>query len=415
MPRWLRLTLMIGGGTLALLVGGLFLLTWFAFRIRLDPARHAAPAETAPALAANDLGTLLETIRAKEKVPALAAVVLRGDTIVATGIVGVREAGRPERATLHDAFHLGSDTKAMTATMIARLVEQGKLRWDSTLGDVFGSAVPTMDPAWRQVTLTQLLTHRAGVSGDLSEGGLWKRLWQQRGTLLEQRMELVRGVLARPPLHPPGTKFLYSNGGYAIAGAMAETVTGRTWEDLMQSELFQPLGIASAGFGAPGTPGRHDQPLGHTQTGAAMELGPTADNPPAISPAGRVHMSVTDWAKFIALHLRGDAANPHRQVSLLRPETFDFLHRPAVGPGQPYACGWGVAEMPWAEGTGPDARGLILAHDGSNTFWYCAVLLAPERDWAVLVVCNQGGTHGQAACHAATTQLRQRFLADGKP
>lgn len=407
MPRWLKLTLMFGCGGIVFLIGGLFLLAWLAFHFRPDPARNAAPVGAPLTLAGvDDLSSWLETIRAKEKVPALAAVVLHGDTIVAAGVTGVREAGQPERVTLQDAFHLGSDTKAMTATMIARLVEQGKLRWDSTIGDVFGSAVPTMDPAWRKVTLTQLLTHRAGVSGDMSEDGLWRRLCELRGTPVEQRMELVRGVLARPPLHRPGTKFLYSNGGYAIAGAMAETVTGRSWEDLMQAQLFQPLGITTAGFGAPGTPGKHDQPLGHSQVGSAIQLGPQADNPESIGPAGRVHMSITDWAKFITLHLRGDAANPHRKVSLLRPETFDFLHRPAEGPGQVYACGWGVMEEPATAGAAQ--RGRMLVHDGSNTLWYCIVRLEPDRDWAVLVACNQGGTHGLAASKTAASQASKR-------
>jgi len=414
MPRWLKLTLMIGGGSIIVVVGAIFALAWFAFKLRLDPARNAAPAASAvgPAvMGAQDLGSLLETIRADAKVPALAAVVLRGDQIVAAGVAGVREAGRPERVTISDRFHLGSDTKAMTATLIARLVERGKLRWDTTIGEVFGPTVLPLDPAWRSVTLTQLLHHRAGAPADLSADGLWGRLWKQRGTPVEQRLELVRGVLARPPISQPGTAYLYSNAGYAIAGAMVETVMQRSWDDLIQTELFEPLGMKSAGIGPPGTPATHDQPRAHDFLGRAVQPGPAADNPAAIAPAGMVHVSLPDWAKFVALHLRGDAANPHRQVALLSADSFDFLHRPADGAGVRYACGWGVAEAPWAKGDGVDARGMFLAHDGSNTMWYCSALLVPERDCAILVVCNQGGVHATKACHAAQLQLRQQFLA----
>ena len=225
MPRWLKLTLMIGGGSIIVVVGAIFALAWLAFKLRLDPARNVAPGASAvgPAVVGTqDLGTLLETIRADTKVPALGAIVLRGDQIVAAGVAGVRESGRPERVTIGDQFHLGSDTKAMTATLIARLVEKGKLHWDMTIGEVFGPTVSPLDPAWRAVTLTQLLHHRAGAPADLSAGGLWGRLWKQRGTPAEQRMELVRGVLARPPVNAPGSQFLYSNDGYALAGAMAK-------------------------------------------------------------------------------------------------------------------------------------------------------------------------------------------------
>ena len=224
-------------------------------------------------------------------------------------------------------------------------------------------------------------------------------------------MELVRGVLARPPVNSPGTTYLYSNGGYAIAGAMAETVTGRSWEDLMQAEVFGPLGITTAGFGAPGTLQNHDQPRGHFSIGFVAPVGPAGDNPPAIGPAGSVHLSLPDWARFAVLHLRGDAANPHRQVALLRAESFDILHRPAAGPGISYACGWLVANPRWAEaGTSGDG-GRVLMHAGSNTMWYCLILLAPGHDWAVLVACNQGGDSAQHACEAAATELRRRMLA----
>ena len=295
------------------------------------------------------MSPLLEPIRAAAGIPGLAAVVLRGDQIVAQGAVGVRAAGSPQAVTIEDRFHLGSDTKAMTATLLARLVEEGKLKWDTTVGEVFTGRVDPIDPAWRGVTLDQLLTHRAGAPANLDADGLWGRLWQRKGTPAEQRLELVRGVLARPPIHAPGTAYTYSNAGYAIAGAMAEAVTGRAWEELMTEKLFQPLGLTTAGFGAPGTPGQLDQPLGHTAGGQAVPVGPNADNPPAIGPAGSVHMSVPDWAKFVALHLRGDGANPHSAPSLLSAESFAHLHRPADGPGEHYAAGWLVTHRGWAK------------------------------------------------------------------
>lgn len=356
-----------------------------------------------------DLGRLLEPIRADRGLPALAAIVLSGDRIIAQGAVGTRQTGSAEAVTLRDKFHLGSDTKAMTATMIARLVERGQLKWDTTVGEVFGS-VESMDAAWRNVTLAQLLTHRAGAPHDLEAGGLGAQLRQRRGTPSEQRLQLVRGVVSRPPVNPPGTTYLYSNAGFAIAGAMAEVVTGQPWETLMQDELFGPLEISTAGFGAPGTPGALDQPVGHTADGQAVPAGPRADNPPAIGPAGTVHMSLPDWARFIALHLRGDPANPQRQARLLKPESFAWLHAAATGPGEKYAAGWLVTERAWARGAGAGDHGLALNHAGSNTMWFCVTWLAPERDFAVLIACNRGGDAAARACDQVAGALIQTYL-----
>jgi len=377
----------------------------FASRPGLETRRHsaaqaAAVGDSAPA----DLRAALDTIRRKRQVPCLAALALRGDQTVARGIVGVRSASSPVQATLNDRFHLGSDTKAMTATVVATLIEAGRLDWSTTVGDVLSEAVPAMHPAWRPVRIDQLLTHRGGAPADLNADGLWSRLWQRQGTPSDQRMQLVRGVVTRPPAATPGTVYIYSNAGYAIAGAMIERIAGRRWEDLMHDRLFAPLGITTGGFGAPGTRGVLDQPRGHDSSGKPVEPGPNADNPPAIGPAGTVHMTMGDWARFAVLHARGDAANPARLPRLLEAESFDRLHRPAEGPGEKYACGWGVTERPWAKGSGSADVGRTLTHAGSNTMWYCVLWIAPERDFAVLVACNQGGDRAAGACDDAAAE-----------
>jgi len=180
-----------------------------------------------------DLSAQLEPLLAKYKVPCLAVMEIQGNQIVAQGIVGVRKLGATEKAALSDQFHLGSDTKAMTATMLATLVEEGKLKWTTTVGEVFGEVYPKMDAGWKPVTLAQLLTHRGGAPANLDAGGLWGRLAERKGTPLAQRRQLVEGVVTVPPAAPPGTTYIYSNAGFAIAGAMAEKITLEPWEDLM--------------------------------------------------------------------------------------------------------------------------------------------------------------------------------------
>ncbi len=96
----------------------------------------------------------------------MAAAVLRGERIIAQGAGGVRKRGTAERITLEDRFHLGSCGKAMTATLVAMLVEEGKLNWTTTLGALFADLVKPMHPAWEKVTLRQVLAHRSGLPLD---------------------------------------------------------------------------------------------------------------------------------------------------------------------------------------------------------------------------------------------------------
>ena len=348
----------------------------------------------------------------------LAAAVLRGERVIAQGVGGVRKRGTAERIMLDDRFHLGSCTKAMTATLVAMLVEEGKLNWTTTLGELFADTVKPMHPAWEKVTLRQVLAHRAGLRHE--PGGLAQVFNElvgrppraPLGALPQQRLEIARQALSRPPGIPPDTKYWYSNVGYVLAGAVLEQLTGRAWEELMRERLFQPLGISTGGFGAPGTADKTEQAWGHSPVlGKPLDpRSPAAELPLFYGPAGLAHMTVTDWAKFIALHLRGDPANPHCQAALLKLDTFAEMHAVApattskgwvirglnflatgdAAPAVTYCAGWLISTASWAKGTQPGDTGRRLWHAGSNGRWNCGVVIAPEIDFAVLVACNCG-------------------------
>ncbi len=165
---------------------------------------------------------------------------------------------------------------------------------------MFPEVASRLHPDFQTVTLSDLLTHRAGLPHDTSWGrspGL---------TTTDQRRAALLSLLSKPPLSRPGTVYAYSNVGYVMAGLMAEEVSGQSWEDLIQQRLFEPLGMKSAGFGPPGQSNRDriDQPWGHHEIHGRFEP-VLRDNAPCMGPAGTVHSSVPDWGKFAALHLRG--------------------------------------------------------------------------------------------------------------
>lgn len=353
---------------------------------------------TQSSAATNSIDSLLESIRAKSNVPALAAAVVRSNEIVAAAAVGVRKAGAPEQVTVQDKFHIGSCTKAMTATLAALYVEQGKVSWTTTIGERFSAW--SVRPAYTDVTLEQLLSHRAGVPGDLNRIGVWSHVWQRSTQRpLQQRIALAQELLAMEPIHAPGTKYTYANAGYTIGMLMIERMEQRPWEELMHEQLFQPLGMTSAGFGMPATIGKVDQPWGHAlQEGKLVPdpPGPSADNPAAIGPGGTVHCSITDFARFARLHLEGERGN----TQLLKAGTFKKLHTPLGG--QDYGFGWIVTERKWA-------KGRVLTHNGTNTRNFAVMWLAPEIEFAVVVACNLGGETAGKACDQAAARLIQEF------
>lgn len=327
----------------------------------------------------------LQPLLRKHQVPGIVAGIVDNGELTLAGSVGLRKVGASEAMTVNDKLHLGSNTKAMTATLIALLVERKKLSWDSTIGEIFPDLKPSPHADFRDVTLLQLLSHRAG----LPTNGPWWKLGN--GSQIEQREMLLKKVLTNPALHPPDSKTVYSNVGYVVAGHMAEKVTGQSWESLMEEDLFKPLQMTSAGFGIPSSKDQVDQPWGHQVT-LGVQNSLQIDNDPALGPAGTVYCTIKDWSRFIAVHLEGARGTSQ----FLSPASFKVLQSPVAG--SDFACGWIATERPWA-------RGRVLTHTGSNTTWYSMVWIAPEINAAFLSVTNHGDERGRLACDDAIVEM----------
>lgn len=350
---------------------------------------------------AEDVSAALEEIRTKHKQPAMVAAVISSERLIALGAAGVREDGKPDLIAVADRFHVGSCTKAITATMIATLVEEGKIDWQTTLGEVFDD-FESMNPAFAKVTVEQLLTHRAGVpSFTAGASAEFMHTTNLTGTPQEQRREFARRVLAGKPIHEPGSKMVYSNGGYGIAAAIAEKVSDSSWEDLLRNRIFKPLGMDSAGFGWPARGDALDQPRGHWAHGSQLKAHWPNDDyelPPCLAAAGNVHCSVEDFSKFAQIHLKGLRG----QTEFLKPESFQKLHTLGL---DNYAMGW-------IENDRPDGQHTCW-HNGSAGTFFAWMTLWLKSDLAIVVITNAG--NGEPACQAATEALFRRFAQSSAP
>lgn len=175
------------------------------------------------------------------RVPGLAlGVIENGSVLYANGfgVTSVEDGGLP--VTAQTLFRIGSVTKALTGTLILRLVEAGALDLDTPVTAYvpwFTLSNPALN---RGVTLRRLLSHTSGLPTDHAPFG------PREPDALERR---IRNDIPRYPLvAPPGERYHYSNVGLHIAGYLAEAVSGRPYADLMQDMVFEPLGMERTTF-----------------------------------------------------------------------------------------------------------------------------------------------------------------------
>ena len=352
----------------------------------------AQPADSAPTL-----DSVLAPIRAKYNLPSLAGAIFTTDGIVEMSAVGVRKAGVAVPVTTDDLWHLGSDTKMMTAALAGTFVAEGKLAWDQKIITLFPELCDRLPEQMWNVTLAQVLAHQAGLKENLD----WHALGRN-GSLTEQRLTAAELALTTPA-YTPGT-YHYANTDYVVVGAILEKIGHQPWEDLIRERVFRPLGMTSVGFGGLGTTGQIDQPWPHLGNGTPLSTnGPTVDNPEIMGPAGTVHCSIGDWAKFLIDLLRGGTGQP----ALLPTEIYQAMQTPVPCPHDWYGYGWSVCYKPWAGGN-------ALTHAGSNSLNFAVCWLAPEKKFGVLVCSNQGGDTVRKACDDAASAMIKRYLASVK-
>jgi CubicO group peptidase (beta-lactamase class C family) len=266
-----------------------------------------------PTAGADDLNSFLEEIRNRYELPGIAVAVFNPDSIIAIGAAGTRKIHSGVPMIYTDKMQIASIAKTMTATVIARLIEDSLLSWTTTLAQIYPELFTAMQPVYRNVTIEMLLRHTAGLPQWMSNDGIvksWTKKYR-RASATEQRYEAVKYMLTHPPGYTPGTRNYYTNDSYLVLGNICERATGKTCENLFREYIFAPLKMESSGFGEPWADASLDNPWGHVKKGD--EYIPYDPDPrgygeiPFGTPYGNiVHGSVTDLAKYGIWHMRGD-------------------------------------------------------------------------------------------------------------
>ena len=341
----------------------------------------AGLAVAAPPVAPS-LSSAVTASRDSAGAPALGAVVVGCEERFETAVSGVARIGGDDRLGDDARFNIGSNAKSMLASLAGTYVQEGRLRWGTTVGEILGDAVPGLNKDLATATLAQLLSHRSGLPG-FDTGAELRTVTVSGDTPSAQRLAFARQVLVASPANPVGTKFVYSNAGYIVAGVMLEQVGGKPFEQLMQDRLFRPLGMHPR-FGSP-VPAGKGQPWGHTGSNGEQKPYEDADPPipPFLQPAGDVSLTLADYGRYLREHLCGLRGKPTRVLS---PATVRALHE-AQGPDGA-GMGWGAYEL----GGTPTS-----VHVGGTGTFAAFVAVQPAQDRAVATVTNSGEEQARAA------------------
>jgi len=351
----------------------------------------------------NALSATLSQICEQYKQPAMACALVNGKGIITKAAVGSSVYGEDMPVNIDSRFHIGSITKSMTALLIQMLVDEGKLSYDTTLEQALPDIPMRAD--YRNVTISELLLSKAGIIAfqrtDLEDQNIVQKLWAEIPAEypdpMEQRREVAKLALNLNPIAEPGSKAIYSNVGWSIAGLIAETAAGKPYEELIKERIFEPLGMKNARIGGwPASTIEPEQPRGHYpvagQSPRPQDLNDVYTFPAWMNPAGGVHCRITDFALYVMENLAGLEG----QGKLLDKNGYENIHsvhmtakisEMYIGMEQEgnvtMGYGWGVFAV---EG------GNLSVADGSGGTFYARIAVYPALDvgFAGFTNCGDG-------------------------
>jgi len=296
-----------------------------------------------------------------------------------------------------DMFIMGSAGKSMTSTMAARVVAQGYINWNTTVKEMFhDTGIFEVHESFWPSTLEQFISHGSGAPGldvvveryfDMVDYIFNKTSWEPGYDNRPARIVMSRTLLQDKVTVPQGT-YLYSIGGFTVAGTMLEVATNKTFEQLMMEELFLPLGMEGCGFGPtttdPSLPPQ--QPWGHLSDQWGAQIAPVPPGPyanvasPMIADGG-LHCNLDSWKNYLATHLRKDE-------DFLPSDMWEYIHTPITAGF--YGFGWMI------DNSNP-AIGKTLSHGGTDGHNFAQTFLIPRLGVGVNMGMNNAGVMSQGS------------------
>ena len=360
-----------------------------------------------------DIVKIMDKARDKFDIPAIAVVTFNSQDFQSKKITGVRRVDSDDQALLEDYFHIGSSAKSILAVLAGKLVEDGKITWETKFFDVLPELKDYAREEYYDITLDTLFSCRSGIQPFTSYQELEALDEQQRST----KLEFVKYLIGQPPASDQTDgkfEYLYSNPSYTMVAMMLERVTDSSWEEIIQDGLEKKLGL-SVMFGWPNAQSA-EQPWGHTKVtdepySGWLEVNEEqefpADNkklyafsptnefklPDLIAPAGDLSMKPLDYARLAQLHLQGLRG----QSNYILSNTYETIHYKYP------VFSYGVGSM---ESMGEK----ISAYSGSAGTFYAHTMLFPDSDFGYVILINSGSKKAVEGIHWMSSKITKKYF-----
>lgn len=332
-----------------------------------------------------------DSIRKSYNIPEISYAVIDSRSTLEIAALGKHSVNLPDAATLNDRFHIGSNTKAMTAFVIAKYVENGKLKWTTQFFDLFPEWKQKSKPEYANMTLQDLLSHKAGIQPFQGEDD--PVIPGFKGTNPEKRKQFGQFVLTLEPVKPDEQNpFIYSNAGYTLATLMLEKVTGKSWEQLVEKVFNKDLKL-NVKLSWPENQKQKDT-WGHRTEDGKLEPVPSNFDYHLdyTEPAGDLNIKLKDYIKFIQLNLKG----LEKQDNYLKAETYTFIHK-----GIPnYSLGWFNIYENGKE---------LSTHSGTAGTYYTLVHIDRLKNKAYIIFTNSFNPDTQQGVRLLMRKLKENY------
>lgn len=336
-----------------------------------------------------------DSIRLIRGVPGIAYAVFSGDSILEFQTLGYRVFKFKAAIQESDKFNIGTNTAAFTAYVAAKLVEAGKIKWDTRLQQIFPEFNSKTFPVYKSITFLDLLSCRSRIQPfmDLDE---WQKIPDTRGNIIAKRKAFTYWMLQRKPNMENFNqqKIVFSLAGYVMAASMMEKVTGKAWEELLTQYIRKPFKIL-INFSWPNLSDTA-APAGHWDKGGdfhAEEADTWTKGHPVLYPGHDISISLPDYIKYMQENLQGLTG---KKAHL--PETaFEFLF-------------YGISDfaLGWNNGNLNDQS--FAFHEGLSLLFNCRTEILKEKNRGIIVMCNSGDKDGRGAVLDITHLLEEKYF-----
>ncbi len=330
----------------------------------------------------------LATAQSSHRLPSVVAGLARADQVLWTGAAGLVEGHPPTSDT---QYRIGSITKTVVAVAIMQLRDAGTLTLTDPITDHLGPAWDVAKTTLEHIRIGHLLMHTAGLAAE-TQGPWWER------TAGSDEADLAADIAARPHPHTPGSRFHYSNVGFAILGAILSHHHDMPWDAVIGRDVLTPLGLArtTARPHQPAAPGQAVHPF------ADVVLAEPEHDARAMAPAGQLWSTVPDmlrWGAFLAGQVT--------EADVLSPETLAEMRVPGAlndTPGQAWTVAHGLGLQVFH-----DTGSHWVGHGGSMPGFLAAVQADPETDVCVTVATNSTAGLDRALMADVRSMVEEAF------